>query len=234
MKITTRGRSIVVGVVLLSFIAIGGYLLFLTSATCLRNRADTNAIYQVVGEFGARLRDVPDSSVSSVMKQITIEGIGVTVVKGIRVLHTEDGRNIPIEKMPNGTEVVAICELEAMLLADALEEQTRIVRTAMYSQTAAAVTSNLKRFMTGRLYARFTTYADIVPGKPLTGPYPEGIRIDSLRKLNDVSYTAKADILLADGDRVLQGNAGTEPITLALTKINGTWLIDDVVRSPTS
>jgi hypothetical protein len=225
-------RFIVVGMVLLLVISVGMYFLFKPSTTSLPNEADINAIYQVVGEFGARLKDVPDSSAQSVTERIAMEGIGVNVVKGIRVFHTEDGRNIRIDKMPDGEEVVVIRELEATPLKDALEEQTGIVRSAMYSQTSAAVDSNLKRLMTDRLYNEFTTYADVVPGKPMSGPYPESIKIDSVQKLDDMSYAAKGDILLTTGNQILRGNAGVEPITLTLKKVNGTWLIDDVTGGP--
>jgi hypothetical protein len=221
-------RFIIVGMVLLLVISVGMYFLFKPSTTSPPNEADINAIYQVVGEFGARLKNVPDSSAQSVTERIAMEGIGVNVVKGIRVFHTEDGRNIRIDKMPNGEEVVVIRELEATPLKDALEEQTGIVRSAMYSQTSAAVDSNLKRLMTDRLYNEFTTYADVVPGKPMSGPYPESIKIDSVQKLDDMSYAAKGDILLATGNQILRENAGEKPITLTLKKVNGTWLVDDV------
>jgi len=221
-------RFIVVGMVLLLVISVGIYFLFKPSTASPPNEADINAIYQVVGEFGARLKNVPDSSAQSVTERIAMEGIGVNVVKGIRVFHTEDGRNIRIDKMPDGEEVVVIRELEATPLKDALEEQTGIVRSAMYSQTSAAVDSNLKRLMTDRLYNEFTTYADVVPGKPMSGPYPESIKIDSVQKLDDMSYAAKGDILLATGNQTLRGNAGEKPITLTLKKVNGTWLVDDV------
>jgi len=221
-------RFIVVGMVLLLVISVGMYFLFKPSTTSPPNEADINAIYQVVGEFGARLKNVPDSSAQSVTERIAMEGIGVNVIKGIRVFHTEDGRNIRIDKMPDGEEVVVIRELEATPLKDALEEQTGIVRSAMYSQISAAVDSNLKRLMTDRLYNEFTTYADVVPGKPMSGPYPESIKIDSVQKLDDMSYAAKGDILLATGNQILRGNAGEKPITLTVKNVNGTWLIDDV------
>lgn len=222
-------RFIVVGMVLLLVISVGIYFLFKPSTASPPNEADINAIYQVVGEFGARLKNVPDSSAQSVTERIAMEGIGVNVVKGIRVFHTEDGRNIRIDKMPDGEEVVVIRELEATPLKDALEEQTGIVRSAMYSQTSAAVDSNLKRLMTDRLYNEFTTYADVVPGKPMSGPYPESIKIDSVQKLDGTSYTVNGKIIGMTSVEMTQGgNAGETPITLTLKKVDGTWLVDDV------
>jgi hypothetical protein len=66
----------------------------------------------------------------------------------------------------------------------------------------------------------------------MSGPYPESIKIDSVQKLDDMSYAAKGDILLTTGNQILRGNAGVEPITLTLKKVNGTWLIDDVTGGP--
>lgn len=51
-------KFIVIGIVLLLVISVGGYFLFKPSTTIPPNEADINAIYHVVGEFGARLKDV--------------------------------------------------------------------------------------------------------------------------------------------------------------------------------
>ena len=51
-------RFIAVGIVLLLVISVGEYFLFKPATTPQPNEADVNAIYQVVGEFGARLKDV--------------------------------------------------------------------------------------------------------------------------------------------------------------------------------
>jgi hypothetical protein len=51
-------RFIAIGIVLLLVISVGGYFLFRPSETPSPNEADINAIYEVVGEFGARLKDV--------------------------------------------------------------------------------------------------------------------------------------------------------------------------------
>ena len=56
----TKGlvRFIVIGIVLLLVISVGEYFLLKPSTTTPPSAADINAIYQVVGEFGARLKDV--------------------------------------------------------------------------------------------------------------------------------------------------------------------------------
>lgn len=228
-------KFIVVVIVLFLFISVGAYLLFRPSTTTPPNEADINAIYQVVGEFGARLKDVPDSSEASLALLIEDRGVGIRVVAGKRVLHTADGRDLAITKGSDGKETVGVHEYEAMYLQDELEVQYDIIRHEMSARTVAGVDSNLKRLITDRLYQEFKTYADVVPGKPVSGPYPEAIRIDSLQKLADASYTVKASIILMTGTQTTQnGNAGQTPVTLTLKKVNGTWLIDDLLQSPTS
>jgi len=225
-------RFIAVGVVLLLVMSVGAYLLFRPSTTTRPSETDVHAIYQVVGEFGARLKDVPDSGEASLALLIKEKGIGVRVVAGKRVLHTADGRDLPITKGSDGTETVGVNEYEAMYLQDELEVQYDVVRHEMSARTVAGVDANLKRLITNRLYQEFTTYADVVPGKPMTGPYPNGIRVDSVQKVDDTSYIAKGNIILVtDTQTASSGSAGETPVTLTLKKTNGRWLIDDVARS---
>jgi bla regulator protein BlaR1 len=57
--------------VLFLVISVGEYSLFRPSTTSRPNEADINAIYQVVGEFGARLKDVEISA----LKQNVIDAV---------------------------------------------------------------------------------------------------------------------------------------------------------------
>ncbi len=224
-------KFIMVVIVLFLFISVGAYLLFRPSTMTRPSEADVNAIYQVVGEFGARLKDVPDSSEASLALLIKEKGVGVRVVAGKRVLHTADGRDLAITKGSDGKETVGVNEYEAMYLQDELEIQYDIVRHEMSAHTVAGVDSNMKRLITDRLCQELTTYADVVPGKPVSGSYPEAIRIDSIQKIDDTSYTVKASIILMTSTK---SNAGEIPVTLTLKKVNGTWLIDDLLQSHAS
>ncbi len=221
-------RFIVVSVVLLLILSVVGYFWFRAPSRSLPSSADVNAIYQVVGEFGARLKDFPDSSEASLALLIKERGVGVRVVAGKRVLHTADGRDLAITKTSDGKETVSVHEYEAMDLQDELEVQYDVVRHEMSARTVAGVDANLKRLITDRLYQEFTTYADVVPGRPMTGPYPDSIRVDSVQKIDDTSYTAKGNIILVTAS---SSSAGETPVTLTLKKVNGKWLIDDAVRS---
>lgn len=224
-------KFIAVGVVLLLVFPIIAYFVYRPPGrTPFPNEADINAISQVVGEFGSRLKDVPDSSEASLALLIKERGVGVHVVAGKRVLHTADGRDIPIAKGSDGKETVSVREYEAMYVQDELDEQYDIVRHEMSARTVSGVDANLKRFITDRLYQEFTTYTDIVPGKPISGLYPESIRVDSLQKIDDVSYTVKGSLIFTSGTQAPQnGSAGEKPITLSLKKVNRTWLIDDII-----
>jgi len=160
----TKGlvRFIVIGIVLLLVISVGVYSLFKPSTTSPPNEADINAIYQVVGEFGARLKDV--------------------------------GLSAPKQDI------------------------------------ITAVDFNLKRLITDRLYQELVQDTSRIPGRYVSSPWPERIQIDSVQRLDSGSYTVNGNQIMMDSDALAHGgNAGRTLITLTLKKVNGTWLIDDVV-----
>jgi hypothetical protein len=158
-------KFIAVGIVLLLVMSVGAYLLFRPSTTTLPNSADVNAIYQVVGEFGARLKDVDiNASDQDIM---------------------------------------------------------------------TAVDFNLKQFITDRLHQVFVQDKIRIPGRYVSSPWPERIEINSIQMLDSGSYTIHGSQVVMTDDTVAHGgNAGEEPITLTLKKVNGIWLIDDVIGGP--
>ena len=163
----TKGlvRFIVIGIVLLLVISVGEYFLLKPSTTTPPNPADINAIYQVVGEFGARLKDV--------------------------VITTSDQNVI------------------------------------------TAVDFNLKQLITDRLYQVFVQDKIRIPGRYVSSPWPERIEINSIQMLDSGSYTVHGSQVVMTDDTVAHGgNAGEEPITLTLKKVNGIWLVDDVIGGP--
>jgi len=163
----TKGlvRFIVVGIALLLVIFVGEYFLLKPSTTTPPNPADINAIYQVVGEFGARLKDV--------------------------VITTSD------------------------------------------QDVITAVDFNLKQLITDRLYQVFVQDKIRIPGRYMSSPWPERIEIASLQMLDGGSYTVHGSQVMMTDDTVAHGgNAGEEPITLTLKKVNGIWLVDDVIGGP--
>lgn len=155
-------RFIAVGIVLLLLLSIGEYLLFKSFTTVQQNGADVNAIYQVVGEFGARLKDVDI--------------------------------------------------------------------TASDQDMMTAVDFNLKQYITDRLYQTFMQDKSRIPGRYVSSPWPERIEISSIQMLDSVACTVYGNLVLMTDDNVAHGgNAGEALITLTLKKVNGIWLIDDVV-----
>ncbi|RIE07620.1 hypothetical protein [Candidatus Cryosericum odellii] len=162
MNINGLVRFIVVGMVVLLVISVGMYFLFKPSTTSPPNEADINAIYRVVGEFGARLKDVgliaPDQDVITAMD------------------------------------------------------------------------FNLKQLITDRLYQAFVQDTSRIPGRAASSsPWPEGIEIVSVQRLDNGSYAVVGNQIMMDSDALAHGgNAGETPITLTLKRVNGTWLIDNV------
>jgi hypothetical protein len=155
-------RFIVIVIVLFLIISVGEYFLFKPSTTTPPNEADINAIYQVVGEFGARLKDVEISA----LKQNVID----------------------------------------------------------------AVDFNLKQLITDRLYQELVQGMSMIPGRYVSSPWPERIRILSVQRLDSGSYTVNGSQVMMTSDALAHGgNAGETPITLTLKKVNSIWLIDDVV-----
>ncbi len=228
-------RFIVVVIVLFLFISVGEYLLFRPSTTSPPNEADINAIYQVVGEFGARLKDVPDSSRQSVALKVAASDVGVRIVKGVRVFHVEDGLDIPIFKTSDGKdETISINSHEGIYLKDAPDWAASWILNEMNSATVAALDSNLKQFITDRFYQAIKNDPSIVPGKPVSGPYPDRIQIDSVKKLSSTSYTVVGKVKLMTSTQTATGGvAGQSPIiiTLMLNKVDDNWLIDAVTQS---
>ena len=163
----TKGlvRFIVIGIVLLLVISVGEYFLLKPSTTTPPNPADINAIYQVVGEFGARLKDV--------------------------VITTSDQNVI------------------------------------------TAVDFNLKQLITDRPYQVFVQDKIRIPGRYVSSPWPERIEINSIQMLDSGSYTVNgSQVVMTDDTVAHSGNAGETPITLTLRKVNGIWLVDDVIGGP--
>jgi len=155
-------KFIAVAIVLLLVISIGVYFLLKPPTTPPPNEADINAIYQVVGEFGARLKDVDLST----PKQDIL----------------------------------------------------------------TAVDFNLRQLITSRLYEEFVQDTSRIPGRYVSSPWPERIQIDSVQRLDSGSYTVNGNQIMMDSDALAHGgNVGRTLITLTLKKVNGTWLIDDVV-----
>ena len=162
MNINGLVKFIAVAIVLLLVISVGGYFLYRPSTTTQPNQADINAIYQVVGEFGARLKDVGLSD-------------------------------------PKQEDIIT------------------------------AVDFNLKRLITNRLYQEFVQDTSRIPGRAASSPWPEGIEIVSVQRLDNGSYTMVGNRIMMDSNELAHGgNAGETNITLTLKKVNGTWLIDDV------
>lgn len=219
-------KLIAVGVVLLA-VSVGGYFLYRKAATSSQNKADISAIYQVVDEFGAGLKDVPDSSRQSVALKVAASDVGVRIVNGVRVFHVRDGLDIPIFKTSDGkNETISINSYEAIYLKMAPDWAASRILNEMNSATVAALDSKLKQLITDRFYQAIKNNPSIIPGKPVSGPYPESIEVDSLKKTDNASYMAKGVMNMVTSDA---SSAFVKVITLTVKSVNGIWLVDDIV-----
>jgi hypothetical protein len=239
-------RFIVVGMVLLFVISVGMYYLYKPSTASPPNEADINAIYQVVGEFGARLRNVPNDTLRDLEDLAAKKGIGVHTVNGVKLFRLNDGTDLEMTKSSNGSDDVVGKYNEVISLKTALQWQLGLPITGEAVSSAdedsgkplptiQAVDSYLRRLITDRLYQAFVQDPSTIPGRPAEGPWPDGIQIDSVKRLSSTSYTVVGKVILMTSAQTATGGvAGQNPITLTLKKVNGTWLIDDLLQSPAS
>jgi hypothetical protein len=228
MKINVLLKFLVIGIVLFLVLEVGIYSLFKPSTTAPPKEADINAIYQVVGEFGARLKDVPNEDPRPLATRAAEAGIGVFVLNGAKVFYAKDGR---VYKMV----LLADNKSYAVSIGGDLRDPDSLLTAQLDLGTAEKIASNLKQFITDKLYQKFMKDTATVPGKPADtkAPWPERIEIDAIQKLDSISYTVKGRIIELTSVELTQGgNAGESAITLILKKINGRWLIDNVSGSP--
>ena len=217
-------RFIVVGMVVLLVISVGMYNLYKPSTTSPPNEADVNAIYQVVGEFGARLKDVPNEDPRPLATRAAEAGIGVFVVNGEKVFYAKDGQAYKMVLLSDNKSY-------AVSIGGDLRDPDNLLAAQLDLGTTEKIDANLKQFITDKLYQKFMKDTTTVPGKPADtkAPWPDTIEIDSVQKLDNTSYTMNGKIILMTSLQAAEGgNAGVEPITLTLKKVNGTWLVDDV------
>jgi hypothetical protein len=134
---------------------------------------------------------------------------------------------------------------EVMLLKSALQWQLNLPITGeiassaedtseQYLSTKQAVDANLKELITDRLYQAFVRDPSTIPGRSAYGEWPDEIRIDSIQKVDDTSFSVSANVIFVTSVQTARGRGTTwkKPITLTLKKVNGTWLIDDVTGGP--
>ena len=237
-------RLVGIGIVLLLVVAAGGYSLYRARVASSRDKVDANAIRQVVGEFGARLRNIPTYPLHDLEDLAAKEGIRVRTVNGIKVFHTKDGRDLEMSTTSDGSDCV-VDHGEVMLLKSALQWQLNLPITGeiassaedaseQYLSTKQAVDANLKELITDRLYQAFVRDPSTIPGRSAYGEWPDEIRIDSIQKVDDTSFSVSANVIFVTSVQTARGRGTTwkKPITLTLKKVDGTWLIDDVTGGP--
>ena len=238
--ISRLARFVIVGIVLLLILSVVGYFWFRAPTRSLPSPADVNAIYQVVGAFGARLKNIPAYPLHDLEEMAAKQGIGVRTVNGIKVFHTKDDGDLAMSTTSDGSECV-LTHGESLSLKSALEWQLDLPVTseihpnpedhsAQYLSTAQAVDANLRELITDRLYRVFLQDPSRIPARSGCGEWPDSIRVDAVQKIDDALYSVSAGIIFSTSVQTARSHETTwkKSVTLTLKKVNGTWLIDNV------
>jgi hypothetical protein len=107
-----------------------------------------------------------------------------------------------------------------------------IYTTVANHDVMTEVDLNIRYLITDRLYQVFAQDTSRIPGRDrlFPNPWPVRIDVDSTKLLESGAYEVQGrQIMMDDNAAAHAGDAGQIPITLTLKKVNGTWLIDDVV-----
>jgi hypothetical protein len=107
-----------------------------------------------------------------------------------------------------------------------------IYTTVANHDVMTEVDLNIRYLITDRLYQVFAQDTSRIPGRDrlFPNPWPVRIDVDSTKLLESGAYEVQGrQIMMDDNAAAHASDAGQILITLTLKKVNGTWLIDDVV-----
>jgi hypothetical protein len=92
-----------------------------------------------------------------------------------------------------------------------------------------SIEDNYKGFLTDKLLNEYLNEPRKAPGRLVSSPWPEGIEIESIERINDSEYLVKGIIIEKTSEEEEHGGfAAKRPITLKVIKTAGKWLIDDI------
>ena len=84
-------------------------------------------------------------------------------------------------------------------------------------------------FVTSELIAKWAKDPMNAPGRLTSSPWPDRIEILAIEKSAENEYEVKGEIIeITSTEKAEGGISAKRPITLAVRKIDGRWLIDDV------
>ena len=84
-------------------------------------------------------------------------------------------------------------------------------------------------FVTSELIEKWIRDPMNAPGRLTSSPWPDRIEILAIDKLAEDRYEVKGEVIeVTSTEKTEDGIAAKRPITLAVRKIDGRWLIDDV------
>jgi hypothetical protein len=99
------------------------------------------------------------------------------------------------------------------------------------------VESDIERYykpiVTPELYAIWKTDINLVPGRVTSSPYPQKIDITRTEKMSKTKYRIFGTVVeVANGAGDTTEVAGTYPITITYSYLNGKWLISELEKGP--
>jgi len=100
---------------------------------------------------------------------------------------------------------------------------------------AQSIEENYKDFVTPELLSLWQNNPSFAPGRITSSPWPERIEIDEIQKIDENNYLVKGRIIEITSVEVIEGGAAAErEVEITVEKVNGKWLISNLVLKPYS
>lgn len=92
-----------------------------------------------------------------------------------------------------------------------------------------SIQENYGDFVSPTLLAAWQSDSQNAPGRLTSSPWPDHIKIESIKKLSEFEYEVKGEIIeITSTEKANGGVAAQRPITLSIKKTGERWLIDVV------
>ena len=139
-------------------------------------------------------------------------------------------KNQPKEEIGLGDEIairLLIEEFGQKLKSVSLQAPQEIV--------AQSIEENYKDFVTSELLSLWQNDPSLAPGRITSSPWPERIEIDEIQKIDENNYLVKGRIIEITSVEAVEGGAAAErEVEITVEKVNGKWLISNLVLKPYS
>ncbi len=161
----------------------------------------------------------------------------VCIVLLLTILATIAFAGNPVKLFVNGREGEIKGENEQEEVVRLVEDFGKKLKSVSLLAPQEIVNQSMQEnyggFVAPALLAEWQGDPQNVPGRLLSSPWPERIEILNVEKLADSSYRIQGDIIEVTSVEMAEGGAAARrPITLAVDKVEGSWLITAVQLGP--